>query len=88
MYYLIEVTEAKYLGEFRILLTFNTGEKRIVNLKGRLHGEIFEPLKDEGFFMQFKVDKELGTIVWPNGADIAPYGLYDMSKPAEYIKAV
>ena len=83
MYYLIEVMEAKYLEDYKIELTFNTGEKRIVDLEFRLYGEIFGPLKDKAIFMQFRVDKELGTIVWPNGADLAPYSLYEIGKPAK-----
>ena len=81
MYYLIEVTKAKYINDYKILLTFNNGEERIVDLKEELYGEMFEPLKDKNIFMQFRVDEELGTIVWPNGADLAPYSLYDLGKP-------
>jgi len=33
---------------------------------------MFEPLRDETFFALVAVDKELGTVVWPNGADLAP----------------
>ena len=78
----MEVIEAKYLGDYKILLTFTTGEQRIVDLKDQLYGEMFEPLKDKNIFMQFRVDKEIRTIVWPNGADLAPYSLYDLGKPA------
>ena len=32
---------------------------------------LFEPIRtDEAFFRSLSVDEELGTIVWPNGADI------------------
>ena len=68
MYYLIEIAEAKYLGDYKIDLTFSTGEHKIVDLENELWGTMFEPLKDKGIFMQFRLDKELGTIVWPNGA--------------------
>jgi hypothetical protein len=81
MYYLIKVIEAEYLGEYKIRLTFNNGKIRDVDLKGKLNGEVFRTLQNINIFMQFRVDKELGTIVWPNGADLAPYSLYDLGKP-------
>jgi hypothetical protein len=37
-----------------------------------MHGEVFEPLSDASYFRQFRVHPELGTLVWPNGADFAP----------------
>jgi hypothetical protein len=37
---------------------------------------IFAPLLDESFFQQVSVDPELGTIVWPNGADVCPATLF------------
>ena len=36
----------------------------------------FEPLADQAFFAQVRVDPELGTIVWPNGVDMAPEPLH------------
>jgi hypothetical protein len=37
---------------------------------------VFEPLKNQALFSQLKIDEELATIVWPNGADLAPEYLY------------
>jgi hypothetical protein len=37
---------------------------------------MFEPLQELGLFRQVRLDAELGTIAWPNGADIAPEALY------------
>ncbi len=34
------------------------------------------PLQDVDFFSKATVDKELETVVWPNGADFAPEFLY------------
>ncbi|MGB0738355.1 MAG: DUF2442 domain-containing protein, partial [Ilumatobacteraceae bacterium] len=31
-----------------------------------------EPLRAVDYFAQVSVDEELGTVVWPNGADLAP----------------
>ncbi len=85
--YLITVVSAKYISDYKIHIKFSTGEERIVDMEHELWGEVFEPLKDKKFFEQFKVSEELGTIVWPNGADYAPYSLYDLGIPIEAVKA-
>jgi hypothetical protein len=36
-------------------------------------------LQDERFFRQVRADRELGTIVWPNGADVCPDVLYSFA---------
>ena len=37
---------------------------------------VFEPLRDKSLFSQFRIDEELDTVAWANGADIAPEYLY------------
>jgi hypothetical protein len=69
---LLHVTAARYIGEYEIEVCFNNGRRRVADLSGALHGPVFEPLKDKTLFGQMRVDEELGTIVWPNGADLAP----------------
>ncbi len=83
MYYLIKVIEAVYLEDYKIRVTFSNGKIKDVDLDGKLEGEVFRLLKNKSIFIQFKVDKELGTIVWPNGTDIAPYSLYDIGVPID-----
>ena len=44
-----------------------------VDLEAELWGPVFEPLREDSqLFRQVQVDEELGTIVWPNGADMDP----------------
>jgi hypothetical protein len=38
---------------------------------------VFEPLRDPEFFAKVSVDPELGTLVWPNGAELAADELHD-----------
>lgn len=51
-----------------------------MDLSGELEGEVFEPLRDLAAFRSFRVDPELETIVWENGADLAPEFLYETMK--------
>ena len=78
---LFDIVNAEYISDYKILFTFENGEKKLVNFEDMLWGEVFEPLKDKTLFKQFKINKEYGTIVWPNGADVAPDGMYEMGTP-------
>lgn len=72
------------LDGFVLRLSFDDGTQRDVDLEGELWGPIFEPLRrDVGLFRQVAVDDELGTIVWPNGADMDPDVLHGDFEPAE-----
>ena len=68
------------MHDYVIWLRFNDGAEGMVDLKDELHGEVFEPLKQVERFKSFKVDPDLETIVWDNGADLAPEFLYDKMK--------
>ena len=74
----IEVLDAKYLGDYKINLIFNTGESKIVDLSGELNGKVFEPLKDKAYFQSFMI--KYNTIEWSNGADFAPEFLLELGE--------
>lgn len=72
------------LDGFVLRLSFDDGTKRDVDLEGELWGPIFEPLRaNADLFRQVRVDEELGTIVWPNGADMDPDVLHGDFEPAD-----
>ena len=64
------VTNAKHVGGYRLWLSFSDGSSGEVDLKGRLQGEVFEPLKDLDLFSQVVFDPDMDTVVWPNGATL------------------
>ncbi|MGH2532557.1 MAG: DUF2442 domain-containing protein [Thermomicrobiales bacterium] len=70
------VVSVTVLRPYVLDLAFTDGSRRHVDLEPELWGEVFEPLRDPAFFAQVEVDPELGTVVWPNGADFAPEFLY------------
>jgi len=48
---------------------------------------IFEPVHDPTYFAKVRVDTEAATVVWPNGADLAPETLYDEARKNPLIAA-
>jgi len=64
--------EAGYLRGHSIWLRFSDGLAGEIDLQNELIGPVFEPLRDPEIFRDFRLDSELRTLVWPNGADFAP----------------
>jgi len=77
---ILHVREATYRHDYVIWLRFNDGAEGEVDLRDELWGEVFEPLKDLGQFKRFRVDPEMQTLAWDNGADLAPEFLYEKMK--------
>jgi hypothetical protein len=76
--FMIDVVAVKYLENHVLELVFDDGLTARIDMDtviGRFDG-VFAPLEDPAYFSQVRVDRELGTIVWPNGADICPDVLY------------
>lgn len=69
---LVHATAVEVVGEHRLRVTLDDGTRGEVDLSGCEWRGVFEPLADPAYFEQVALDEELGTIVWPNGADIAP----------------
>ena len=76
----IEVIKAEYLDGYRLLLLFNNGERRIVDLSNSLRGSVYTPLKDIEYFKNFSI--KFNTVEWENGADFAPEYLYEIGSAA------
>ncbi len=71
-----EIIQAKWIKGYTVELTFNNLQKGRVDFKKYLGRGVFKELTKVEKFKRFKVDAELGTLCWPNGADIAPEILY------------
>lgn len=75
---IIVVTKAQYVSEKTLELTFSDGIKAEVDFSNWIDKyPFFEPLKDSDYFKNFSLDG--WTVVWPNGADIAPETLHKIA---------
>jgi len=75
---ILHTTSVEYLGDYRLFLSFNNGESGEADLSERLHGEVFEPLRDKSLFATAYQHPMARTVVWNNGADLAPEFLFDL----------
>ncbi len=68
-----DIVEVVHLGDHRLFLRFADGAAGEIDLASSLQFTgVFEPLRDPKFFALVRVDPDIGTIVWPNGADLCP----------------
>lgn len=72
-----DIVEVRHLGDYRVFLKFDDGISGELDLSTLIKFDgIFEPVRDESYFAKVAVHPELGTIFWPNGADLDPVVLY------------
>ena len=72
-----DVTKVECLADYRLRLCFEDGVEGIVDIAELVaFTGVFAPLKDKAYFRQVRVEADIGTICWPNGADLDPDVLY------------
>ena len=71
------VTGVQIVGEYTLKVEFADGTWQKIDFQTVLVGEIYGPLMDRPLFDKVRVDPEVHTLVWPNGADFDPATLHD-----------
>lgn len=72
-----DIVEVRPLDGYRLFLRFEDGAEGGVDLAQMIRFEgVFAPLRDREKFSEVRVNAEIGTICWPNGADLDPDVLY------------
>jgi hypothetical protein len=79
--FMIDVTKVRPLEPRRLELEFADGLQAVVDLDQVIsqYQGVFLPLLNADYFRQVTLNQELGTVVWPNGADICPDVLYSFA---------
>ena len=76
---LVDIVGVTVLDGHKLRLRFQDGVEGVVDLDALVAWDgVFEPLQDPARFAEVRVDPELGTICWPNGADLDPDVLYSL----------
>ena len=71
------VTQFAVVGPYTLRVWFDDESEQTINFRPVLAGEIYSPLIDQEVFNQVRLDTEVHTLVWPNGADFDPATLHD-----------
>ena len=77
---LLDVVRVEVKPDYKLILDFENGERRVFDMSPYIDKKPFGPLKNVSVFAKAFVDN--GTVVWPGNIDIAPETLYDRSRPA------
>ena len=76
------ITQVNYESDYRLRLRFQDGAERRVDLKDNLQGPVFHPLQEISLFRTARLNHDIDTVVWDNGADMSPDFLREISTPA------
>jgi hypothetical protein len=76
---LLDVIKVKAEPNYRLILEFENGEKRIFDMSRFMDEKPYNRIKNSPIFMKASV--AYGTVVWPGNIDIAPETLYTLSAP-------
>ena len=76
---LYDIVEVKVIRNYVLFLRFENDVQGEVDISKLVPFEgVFAKLKSQKYFATVTVNKELGTIVWDNGADLSPCLLYSI----------
>ena len=71
------VVSVEIQAPYTLRVCFDDGTEQVIDFYTILEGEVFGPLRDRSLFDQVRIDPEVHTLVWPNGADFDPATLHD-----------
>jgi len=71
------VESFEIISSYTLKVRFDDNTEQVIDFEPILFGELFGPLRDLNLFNQVKIDTEVHTLVWPNGADFDPATLHD-----------
>lgn len=77
------VTSFELLAAYTLRVKFDDDTQQTIDFEDVLGGDLYRPLRDPALFDQVRIDPEVHTLVWPNGADFDPETLHDWPRYRE-----
>jgi hypothetical protein len=77
------VVSFEITAPYTLRVRFDDATEQVINFQPILAGEIYAPLRELSLFNQVRIDSEVHTLVWPNGADFDPETLHDWPRCAD-----
>src|SRR5258707_13633759 len=77
------VRSFEIVSPYTLRVRFDDGTEQTIDFRPILAGEFYGPLRDLELFNQVRIDPEVQTLVWPNGADFDPSTLHDWPSHAQ-----
>lgn len=77
---LVRVVDVSIVGDYTLRVEFDDGARREIDFLPVLYGYYYGPLRDLELFNQVRLDPDIHTLVWPNGADFDPATLYNWNE--------
>ena len=78
-----KVRSVKVTAPYTLSIGFDDGSEQTINFLPVLAGELYRPLRELSIFNSVRIDPEVHTLIWPNGADFDPATLHDWPKIAK-----
>ncbi len=83
---IFRVESFEIIGPYRLRVSFDDGSTNEIDFRPVLAGELYGLLQDLALFEQVRIDPEVHTLVWPNGADFDPATLHDWAQNIEAMR--
>ncbi len=82
------VSSFRIIDDYELAVTFDDETEQVIDFRPVLAGELLGPLRELTLFNQVRVDPEVHTLVWPNGADFDPATLHDWPSHVQALTAL
>lgn len=82
------VSSFQKVAPFTLRVYFDDETSQVIDFRPVLKGELYGPLQEPTLFDQVRIDPEVHTLVWPNGADFDPAILHNWTESGPALKAL